>query len=150
MIQKPLTEAQIDKADVIFIGHPVKVSVSSKPSTKGIHVITFNVEKVLKGKVIGSQIEVYWQNGTFGEPDTLPEFRERFGSHNKVGIIMPQTIKSHTKCGPVSSHIGGKRITSIDCNLDLPLPFLPQPNLNFDLPWIISDVCSPAFIFKMD
>jgi hypothetical protein len=145
--QMPLTQKQMDKADVIFIGRVVTIGVpacsgSCNGQEKGHHSIIFNVEKVIKGKSLDGQIEAYWQNGMFGEVDSPDEFRKKYGMRSRVGIILPATIKNHVHCGSKTKAPG--------CTTDLPLPFLPQTNSSFDKPWILSEVCSPAFIFRVD
>lgn len=142
--EKSMTKEQIAKADVVFVGRATKINRSEG---KRAHTISFTVEKVLKGKDIGKTIEVFWQNGTFGESDDLSAFHKQYGPRNEVAIVLPGTIKAHTKCEPTQGVTGdGKRITTISCSTDLPVPFLPQPDMVFEKPWIISEVCSRAYI----
>jgi hypothetical protein len=163
-MMKPLTPQQRAKADVVFVGRAVALgtSVASEPKEKSVaskikkdisleartfRTVSFEIEKIVSGKVISGRHEFFWQNGLFGEVKTLKEFREKYGQHSRVGIILSETIRQNTKCGPESATNGlGKPMVVTRCRFDLPLPFFPENHLEFDKPWIVSDVCSPAFI----
>jgi len=140
---KPLSDEQIGQADLIFIGRAIAYQ-SGEPAT-----ITFKVEKVIRGQSITDTIEVYWQNGNFGEPDSLSEFQNYYGTRNHVGIILPQTYNSRRKCEEKPAVTGlGQPTTVTWCSIgNLPLPFYPADDFKFyDKPWVITEPCSETFI----
>jgi hypothetical protein len=149
LYQKTLTEEQASEADLVFTGNAVDYAPANKGSPA---VVTFHVEKIILGNAPSDTLQVYWVNGMFGESLSLKEFRTKYGYKNKVGVIFPETYNSHRKCEKKPGVNGlGEKVETIYCTIDLPLPFYPKEDATFyDKPWIISDVCSTAFISPAD
>ena len=89
LVQEALTDEMKSKADTVFIGEAIAYTPRPKFDLKSRAwrpvVIRFKVEKILSGAK-QQHIEVYWINGTFGEPLTLEEFKKAFGNRTRVGI----------------------------------------------------------------
>jgi len=155
-VTKTLTKEQIAKADAIFEGRVLSVQTPKcsgicESAIVGRRVVVFQVEKVLSGLKLKDTIEVYWQNGTFGEVDSASAFRLRYGDLSKVGVIMPDTINKNIRCQKVSAVTGlGEPTTMERCQLDLPLPFLAKANATTDKPWVVSEICSESFIERVN
>ena len=156
LVIKPLTKVQIEKADIIFEGRAMSVRT---PTCTGIcdgkivgpRSIVFQIDKIIKGKMLNDQIEVYWQNGTFGEVDNFMTFRLQYGFRSKVGIITAETINKAIRCETIPAVTGlGKSTTIEKCETSLPLPFLPKANSTTDKPWIISDICSESYVMPVE
>lgn len=143
--EEALTQAEKDQADTVFMGRATAYapSTSEKPTE-----ITFRIEKVIHGQPISSTLSVYWQNGNFGESQSLAEFQKDYGEQTIVGVIFPKTYISHITCSNEDAVNGlGKPVKVSRCSTDIPLPFYPTENANFyDKPWVIGKVCSPAFL----
>ena len=137
-----LSDGQKAAADTVFIGHAVGLA-PGEPA-----VVTFAVEQIVTGQKLPSEVQVYWQNGMFGESASLQEFQQTYGLHSKVGILQPATIRAHITCSMDEATNGlGQKTQVRNCRTDLPLPFYPDPKMaRLDRPWIIGDVCTPAYI----
>lgn len=140
---KPLGEAQKAQADLVFVGDAIAYQ-PGQPAR-----ITFRIEQLVRGEMAAGTIEVYWQNGNFGEPASLSEFRKYYGIRSEVGVILPQTYNARRKCAPVPAVNGlGQPTTITHCTTGgLPLPFYPADDFAYyDKPWVVGEICSTTFI----
>lgn len=140
---KPLGEAQKAQADLVFVGRAIAYQ-PGQPAR-----ITFRIEQLVRGEMAAGTIEVYWQNGNFGEPASLSEFRKYYGARSEVGVILPQTYNARRKCAPVPAVNGlGQPTTITHCSTGgLPLPFYPADDFAYyDKPWVVGEICSTTFI----
>lgn len=87
--RKPLTDEIKNRATSVFVGEAISYAPRPKNNSKSDKwkpaVIRFKVERTISGPEI-KQIDVYWINGTFGESQSLQEFRRTFGKKSRVGI----------------------------------------------------------------
>lgn len=138
-----LSEAKKAQADLVFVGQAIAYE-AGKPAR-----ITFRIEKLVRGETAAETIEVYWQNGNFGEPPALGEFQKHYGTRSEVGIILPPTFNARRKCTLVPTVTGlGQPTTITQCTTGgLPLPFDPADDFGYyDKPWVVGEVCSTTFI----
>jgi len=139
----PLSEAQKAQADLVFVGRAIAYQ-PGEPAR-----ITFRIEQLVRGQSATETIQVYWQNGNFGEPAALGEFQKYYGIRSEVGVILPQTYNARRKCGPVPAVTGlGQPTTITHCTTGgLPLPFYPADDFAYyDKPWVVGEICSTTFI----
>jgi len=97
-------------------------------------------------------IDVYGFSNTGNSPASVEEFVTRYGRDVYVGIIFPETIKSHTICRDEEWTTGtGRKFTTPYCRVDLPIvPFgyKPEDAPRTDRPRVIEEICGGRFISR--
>lgn len=148
----PLTKGERESADLVFIGKYVSGSLVKD---KKAVVLTFEIEKILKGKYSRPLIEVYFARfagGLLEEADfEVKTFRKRYGQRIRVGTLLPETIRKKTQCGFKDGVRGdGQKIKYYSCTNELALPFAPTDKFLDDRPWVIGGWCRDIFMSDED
>lgn len=95
-----LTRKDYAAADIVFEGtvkaiHPTIRSLTWAGETReqimGLD-ITFNIDKLVKGHLEHHIVRVSWKHGTFGYPDSVKRFHDRYGENVRVGLISPEAM----------------------------------------------------------
>ena len=152
MMGTPLSGEMKEKADLVFVGVPIKYAPSKMlPNGNGLQPaeITFEIKKTIKGK--GQKIiNVQWINGTFGESASLDEFKKKYGSEIRVGVATPDAFKKFVKCEMMKSvnALTGKGKMVESCRS--PILGMGQSSKDFpNKPWLVQGPCSPPYMKKI-
>lgn len=98
-MHQPLTEENRKKTHAVFIGKAV--AYKSLPAPDPVQ-ITFHIKKGISGhQYLGDENTANWIHGTFGEPESLEDFRHIYGDRTKTAILFPQIFPE--KCKMVES-----------------------------------------------
>ena len=156
-IPQSLSADQRRQADSVLLGRIVRIDYeATEPGHRGSAdqsaKLTFNIKRTVRGKPVEGAIEVYGFSNTGRHRISVKEFVARYGRDVYVGIIFPETIKSHTSCrDQVWSDGSGKKLTVPNCRVDLPIvPFTYKPDNapRLDRPRVIEELCGDQFISK--
>lgn len=149
IISKELSQVQKSEADVIFYGWPIGYTPTSGRGDQWEPArMTYEIESVLRGDLgTEDKITVYWVNGTFVESLNLNDFKFRYGTKQRVGLILPETYRSWCRIKDYKNALTGK-ITQKESCLG-PFNARPVPGQP-DLPWVMNAGCSNSFIYSED
>ncbi|WP_167449080.1 hypothetical protein [Mesorhizobium hawassense] len=148
---------QRNRADSIFFGRVVRIQyapiegTNSKVADRSA-TITFNIQRTVRGRAIEGIVQVYGFSNTGKYRVSIEDFVARYGRDVYVGIVWPETIKSHTTCRDEQWTTGsGRKLTMPYCRVDLPIvPFgyKPEDAPRMDRPRVIEELCGDQFISK--
>ncbi len=154
-IPHSLSADQQGRADSVFFGRIASIEYAATELTNRrvsdrSATITFDVQRTVRGRPLQGSIEVYGFSNTGNRRVSLEEFVARYGRNVYVGIVWPDTIKSHTTCRDDQWKNGsGEKLRVPYCKVDLPIvPFgyKPADAPRMDRPRVIEDLCGDQFI----
>lgn len=153
-IPRGLSADQRRQADSVFFGRIVRIDYAAEPGHAKVAnrsaTMTFNIHSTVRGRPVKGAIKVYGFSNIGTQRISLHEFVALYGRDVYVGIIFPETIKSHTSCRDLVWTDGsGKMLTVPNCRVDLPIvPFdyKPADAPRMDRPRVIEELCGDQFI----
>jgi hypothetical protein len=156
-IPRGLSADQRRQADSVFFGRIVRIDYAAEPGHAKVAnrsaTMTFNIHSTVRGRPVKGAIKVYGFSNIGTQRISLEEFVALYGRDVYVGIIFPETIKSHTSCREqVWKDGAGKMLAVSNCRVDLPIvPITYEPDNapRLDRPRVIEELCGDQFISKL-